>query len=210
MGRLRQALGGVAARARRRPVRTAALSAGAAVVTAVAAIPLSFAGGPAAVPGPAVGSYVTGTSRGIGPFKTVPWPWPGIRMNGRPPADAGGTAAEPWFDVVAGERVTFTVTVTVPAHAEMTKLFLGITASGTVSGIGPRGPIGMAPVLATASHLTAGRHQFTLHWTVPRHGTVVDAGYEVAGAEYWPRGTKGEPEAAEGGMASVFVQPSGN
>jgi hypothetical protein len=50
MGRLRQALGGVAARARRRPVRTAALSAGAAVVAAVAAIPLSFAGGPAAVP----------------------------------------------------------------------------------------------------------------------------------------------------------------
>jgi hypothetical protein len=131
-------------------------------------------------------------------------------MNGRPPADAGGKAAEPWFDVVAGEQVTFTVTVTVPAHAEMTKLFLGITNNAEASGVGPRGPIGMAPVLATASHLTAGRHQFTLHWTVPRHGTGVNAGYEVAGAEYWPRGTKSEPEAAEGGMANVFVQSPGN
>ena len=113
-------------------------------------------------------------------------------MNGRPPADAGGKAALPWFDVVAGEKVTFTVTVTVPAHAEMTKLFLGITTGG-VGGVGPRGPIGMVPVLATASRLTAGPHRFTLHWTVPRGGRGALLGYEVSGAAYWPRGTKGEP-----------------
>src|SRR5512146_368513 len=107
MGRLRQSASGVAGRVRRRPVRFAALTAGVAGVAALVAIPLSFAGAPAATPGPAVRSAVTGTSRGTGPFKTVPWPWSGIRMNGRPPADAGGTAAEPWFDVVAGQRVTF-------------------------------------------------------------------------------------------------------
>jgi hypothetical protein len=212
MGRLRQAMSGVAERARRRPVRSAALSAGAAGVAAVVAIPLAIGGsnGAPSAPGSAVRSAVTGTSRGIGPWKTGPWPWSGLRMNGRPPADADGTAAEPWFDVVPGQKLTFTVTVTVPAHTEMTKLFLGITANGTVTGIGPRGPIGMVPVLATASHLTAGRHRFTLHWTVPRHTTGVNAGYEVAGAEYWPRGTAGEPGAAEGGMANVFVEPAGN
>ena len=142
----------------------------------------------------------------IAPMRPVPWAWSGLRMNGRPPDDANGRAAEPWFDVVPGEKLTFTV----PAHAELTKFFFGITVSGEETGIGPRGPIGMAPVLATASHLTAGPHRFTVHWTVPRRGTPVDAGYEVAGAAYWPRGTMGEPADGEGPMASVFVEPGGN
>src|ERR1700749_1046659 len=89
---------------------------------------------------------------------------------------------------VAG--VAAVVTVTVPAHAEMTQLFLGITVNGTSAGVGPHGPVGMATVLATASHLTAGPHRFTVHWTVPK-GKLPDLGYQVAGAAYWSRGTKG-------------------
>ena len=83
-------------------------------------------------------------------------------------------------------------------------LFLGITVNGTETGTGPHGPVGMATVLATASHLTAGPHRFTVHWTVPT-GKGTNLGYEVAGAAYWPRGTKGEPGSEEGSMANVFV-----
>jgi hypothetical protein len=207
MGRLGQTLSGVAARARRRPVRSAALSAGAAGVAAVIAIPLAI-GGTGAPSAARNVPYETVHASNDYPH-TVPWPWSGITMNGRPPADAGGKAALPWFDVVAGEKVTFTVTVTVPARAEMTKLFLGITTGG-VGGVGPRGPIGMVPVLATASRLTAGPHRFTLHWTVPLGGRGALLGYEVSGAAYWPRGTKGEPADEEGPMAGVYLEPAGN
>lgn len=199
MGRLGQALSGVAGSVRRRPMRAAALSVGVAGVAAVVAIPLSLGGGA----GPPTPELL------VSPLKSVPWPWSALTLNGRPPKDADGKAAEPWFDVSAGERVTFAVTVTVPAHAEMTKLFLGITVNGTSAGVGPHGPVGMAAVLATVSHLTAGPHRFTVHWTVPK-GKPPNLGYQVAGAAYWPRGTKGEPYSEEGPMANVFVHPARN
>ena len=212
MGRLKQTLSDVGGRARRRPVRSVALSAGVAGVAAVVAIPLSFGGGAAATPAPPVRSAVTGTSRypsGV-PMKPVPAPWSKLTMNGRSPHGVNDESGAPWFDVVPGEKLTFTVTVTVPAHAEMTKLFLGMTNNAESSGIGPRGPIGMAPVLGTASRLTAGTHRFTVHWTVPLHNTGVNAGSAISGAAYWPRGTKGEPQGEEGAIANVFVEPAGN
>lgn len=215
MRRLRQILAGVAARVRRRPVRAAVLTAGTAGVAAVVAIPLSFgggSGGAAANPPSAVRGAVTGTSRYPGgpivPMKPVPAPWSGLRMNGRPPDDAGGMAALPWYDVVRGEKLTFTVTVTVPEHAQLDRFFFGVTVSGDATGTGPHGPIGMSPVLVTASHLAPGPHQFTAHWTVPR--TTPMAGYAVAGAAYWPRGTKAEPGGEEGPIANLFVEPPGN
>jgi hypothetical protein len=207
MGRLGQALSGVAGSVRRRPVRAAALSAGVAGVAAVVAIPLSLGGGTgtpsAAGAGPPTPEML------VSPPQSVPWPWSALTLNGRPPKDANGKAAEPWFDVSAGETATFAVTVTVPAHAQMTKLFLGITVNGTDTGVGPHGPVGMATVLATASHLTAGPHRFTVHWSVPK-GKPPNLGYQVAGAAYWPRGTKGEPYSEEGPMANVFVHPARN
>lgn len=206
MGRLGRALSGVPGSVRRRPARGAALSAGVAVVAAVVAMPLSL-GGCTGTPSAAQAGTHT-PELVVSPPKLVPAPWSALTLNGRPPKDANGTA-EPWFDVTAGETVTFAVTVTVPAHAEMTKLFLGITVNGTSTGIGPRGPVGMATVLATASHLTAGAHRFTVHWTVPE-GKPPNLGYQVAGAAYWPRGTKDEPDAEEAPMASVFVHPARN
>jgi hypothetical protein len=188
-------------------VRAAALSVGVAGVAALVALPLSLGGGTG--PPGAAGAGPPATELLVSPLKSVPWPWSALTLNGRPPKDADGKAAEPWFDVSAGERVTFAVTVTVPGHAEMTKLFLGITVNGTSAGVGPHGPVGMATVLATASHLTAGPHRFTVHWTVPK-GKPPNLGYQVAGAAYWPRGTKGEPYSEEGPMANVFVHPARN
>jgi hypothetical protein len=150
-----------------------------------------------------VRSFVTGTL----PMKSVPPPWSGLTMNGRPPDGAGGKAALPWYDVVRGEKLTFTVTVTVPAHAELDKFFFGITVSGVENGTGP-GHTGMSPVFLTASHLAPGSHQFTAHWTVPR--TTPMAGYAVTGAAFWPRGTRGEPGGEEGPIANLFVYPPGN
>ncbi len=186
-------------------MRAAVLSAGVAGVAAVMAIPLSLGGG-TGTPGTA-GVGPPASELLVSPLKSVPAPWSALTLNGRPPKDADGKAAEPWFDVTAGETVTFAVTVTVPARAEMTKLFLGITVNGTETGVGPHGPVGMATVLATASHLMAGPHRFTVHWTVPK-SKVSNLGYQVAGAAYWLRGTKGEPYSEEGSMANVFVQPA--
>lgn len=104
--------------------------------------------------------------------KEAPPPQWTVTVNGHA-RDALGTlmnqsADVPRFDVTPGEKLTIAVTITVPAHTEMTKCLLGIT--GDVAGIGPHGPIGMEPILATASHLTPGPYKFTLHWTVPRGG----------------------------------------
>jgi hypothetical protein len=207
MGRLGQTLSGVAGRLRRRPVRAALLSAGVAGLAAVVAIPLSLGGG-TATPS-AAGAGRPTSELLVSPLKSVPAPWSAFTLNGRPPKDADGKGSEPWFDVTAGETVTFTVTVTVPAHAEMTKLFLGITVNGSDTGVGPHGPVGMATVLATASRLRAGPHRFTVHSTVPED-KAPNLGYQVAGAAYWPRGTKGEPYSEEGPVANVFVQPTRN
>ncbi|HEX3959522.1 MAG TPA: hypothetical protein VHZ03_23300 [Trebonia sp.] len=109
-------------------------------------------------------------------------------------------ASVPRFDVAPGEKLTIAVTITVPARTEMTKFFLDIT--GDVAGIGPHGPIGMEPILATASHLTPGPYKFTLHWTVPPGAEPAD-GYHLSMAASWPEGTKNEPQGEEGPMVEL-------
>jgi hypothetical protein len=96
------------------------------------------------------------------------------------------------------------MTVTVPAHTEMTEFFLGIT--GDTAGIGPHGPIGMKPVLATAAHIHPGAHKFTVRWTVPR-GAAPSLGDQLAFAAFWPDGTKNEPAAEEGPLVDFGVKP---
>lgn len=74
---------------------------------------------------------------------------------------------QPLFAVSPGERLVIHVDVTVPRHATVTALWLGIT--GNVWGSGPGGrPTGMHPVLAhTRRPLRTGGHRFRFGWTVP-------------------------------------------
>ncbi|HYZ57660.1 MAG TPA: hypothetical protein VE733_29725, partial [Streptosporangiaceae bacterium] len=70
------------------------------------------------------------------------------------------------FAVTPGRTLKINVEVTVPAHATVTALWLGIDEREW--GLGPAGPIGMRPVLAhTRKPLTTGSHAFRLQWTVP-------------------------------------------
>ena len=188
-------------RLRRRRARVALGASAAVLVAGAVAIPLLLGG---TAPGGAgvSASAVTGASRaagtasveppGEGAGKSVPPPAWTVTFNGR--TAMMGSSAQPQFGVARGQHVTMVITVTVPAHEQMTKLFLGIT--GDSAGIGPRGPIGMKPVLATAAGLGPGKHAFTVHWTVPT-GAEPAYGYELAMAAYWPRGTTGEPQAEE-------------
>jgi hypothetical protein len=197
-------------RLRRRRARVALGASAAAVVAAAVAIPLWLGG---TVPGGAgvSPSAVTGASRaaatpsaeppGEGAGKTVPPPAWTVTVNGR--TAKMGSAAEPQFGVARGERVTIVITVTVPAHDQLTKLFLGIT--GDSAGIGPRGPIGMKPVLATAADLGPGEHAFTVHWTVPA-GTEPASGYRLAMGAYWPKGTADEPQEEEVPMVTFVAR----
>jgi hypothetical protein len=176
----------------------------AAVVAAAMVIPLTL-GAAAGSVNPGAGRAATGTSLGPGPGaekEAPPWPWT-VTVNGHARGALGTpmnqAAGVPLFDATPGEKLTIAVTVTVPAHSTMTKLFLGIT--GGYAGVGPRGPIGMKPVLATASLLAAGPHRFTLRWTVPR--AAAPDGYYLAFAAYWPRGTKNEPQAEEAPMVHL-------
>jgi hypothetical protein len=69
----------------------------------------------------------------------------------------------PGFTVTPGEDLRIDVDVTVPAHHEVTALWLGI--SGVV--LGPL-PSGLHPILAhTRKPLGPGSHRFRLRWTVP-------------------------------------------
>lgn len=202
-------------RLRRRRARVAASASAAAVMAAGVALPLWLGGTSPArqPPSPVTGasksapSSVAGGSQSApssvaGGSKTVPPPAWTVTVNGR--TAKMGSAAEPQFRVARGEHVTIMITVTVPAHDQLTKLFLGIT--GDSAGIGPRGPIGMNPVLVTAERLGPGKHAFTVQWTVPR-GTEPVYGYRLALAAYWPRGTKDEPREEEDPMVTFVVRP---
>ena len=208
-------------RVRRRQARIGtAVSAAAAAVAAAVAVPLTLGGTPGKVSAPVAAGHnpaitftgaqppAGGITPGLGasPGKLPP-PW-AVTVNGQAPGVpeslADGPAGEPQFDVAPGEKVTIAMSVTVPAHTEMTRFFPGIT--GDMAGIGPRGPIGMKPVLATAARLAPGAHKFTVHWTVPM-GTAPRPGYQLAMAAYWPKGTRNEPEAEEVPMAGFGMKP---
>jgi hypothetical protein len=197
-------------RVRRRRAGIAMAVSAAAVVAAAVAVPF------------AVNSASTGTSaqqsasafppaEGTGPLpgsaKGAPVSTWTVTVNGGAQALPQSLADDPpKFDVAPGEKVTVAVTVTVPAHTEMTKFFLGITLSTGESGIGPRGPIGMKPVLTTAARLAPGTHTITAHWTVPLNAAN-QSGYQLAIAEAWPRGTANEPDAEELPVAGLGVSP---
>jgi hypothetical protein len=127
-----------------------------------------------------------------------------VTVNGKKPGPQNASDF-PQFEVRPGQKLTIVVTIAVPGQVAMTQLFLGIT--GDSSGLGPRGPIGMEPVLKTAENVPPGPHRFTLHWTMPA-STAARAGYYLAMAQYWPK-TAQEPQALELPEDAVALGPWG-
>jgi hypothetical protein len=81
-------------------------------------------------------------------------------------ATINGKSAMPTYRVHPGEYLVMRVAVIVPKHLRITALWLGIS-HGTW-GSGPKGPIGMNPILAQHRQpLSAGSHTFGLRWRVP-------------------------------------------
>ena len=75
----------------------------------------------------------------------------------------------PSFTATPGEHLRIRIGVTVPAHAEVTTLWLGISR-GVFTAPGPHGrrPASMDPVLAhTRKPLTPGLHTFAMTWAMP-------------------------------------------
>ncbi len=86
-------------------------------------------------------------------------------INGNPAAP-GHDGQVPSYRVRPGENLAIKVTVTVPEHVKITALWFGIS-TGTW-GNGPKGPIGMNPVLTHYRQLlSAGSHTFGLRWRIP-------------------------------------------
>jgi len=72
----------------------------------------------------------------------------------------------PRFMIPPGGKLLIKVNVTVPMHATVTTLWLGISKDGY--GVGPNGPVGVSPILArTRNPLAPGSHLFWLHWVAP-------------------------------------------
>jgi len=202
-------------RVRRRQARIGTMMSVAAVAVAAAVVvPLALGGtrvtAPVAAGHKPAGGIAPGTGTGTGttPGKPMPSPPWTVTVNGQalgvPESLADGYTGEPQFDVAPGEKVTITLTITVPVHTEMAKFFLGIT--GDTAGLGPQGPIGMEPTLATAPDLAAGPHKFTVRWTVPA-STAPKLGYQLATATFWSKATKNEPEAEAGPLVDFGVTP---
>lgn len=111
--------------------------------------------------------------------------------NGPPPA----------FTVTPGEHLRIRVGVGVPAHHEVTTLWLGVAGVLTAPGRDGRPPPGMRPILAHAREpLTGGPHAFRFAWTVPAQlpGTsrLLAAGW-----------TTGQYDARVGQPVAVLVTP---
>ena len=193
-------------RVRRRRARIGAGASAAAVVAAAAvALPLGLGG---TAPGGSLPAGRHPPGMIAGPVPPGPPLELTVTVNGQPLAVpeslADGPTGWPQYDLAPGERVTITMTVTVPAHAQLVKFFMGIT--GDSSGIGPRGPIGMKPVLGTVAQLGPGTHALTGHWTVPA-GTPPPLFYELSVAAYWSKATTSEPNEEEVPIADFGVKP---
>lgn len=201
MGLVRQVLRTVAGQAMHRPVRMSALAVGAAGLGAVAGLVFVSGSGVAAHPAVLTPYMVTGPVRMTGVA-----PWSALTVNGKLASDANGQAGEPWVNVAPGEKVTFEVTVTVPANDRLSAFLLGVTPSGGSSGTGAAGTSsGIRTVFATVTQLGPGTHLIIAHWTVPPAGAVSEPGYQLDAAAYWPRGTTNEPAAEEAPIASLIV-----
>jgi len=92
-----------------------------------------------------------------------------VAVNGRSMVTPlpGGRGPFPSFAVAHGENLAINVAVSVPAHATVTSLWLGVT-EGAYGVLRDGRPTGLSPILAHSRRpLTAGLHVFTLRWTVP-------------------------------------------
>ena len=108
----------------------------------------------------------------------------------------------PSFTVTPGEHLRIRIGVTVPAHAKVTTLWLGVTKDGFMApGLNGQRPPNMRPVLAhTRRPLTPGLHTFRLTWTTPaglRRGTIL---FLAAG---WA--TRQEYASVGQGVAELFT-----
>jgi hypothetical protein len=206
----------VAARIRhRRTLRATAACACAAVVVALAvALPVALTGGTTSAPqgslGGAAGAPLllrnprfTATVNGRRPS------WLRNPPSGDPEAGCGSVARPcpgriPGFTVTPGERLTFTVTVTFPARARITALWIGFAPT-----IAPTrtGPIGMSPVLVHTQGVVSPRtHTYRFTWTVP---TQLHPGTRQQLVAAWtgslpvlgPPGIRGRLVSGEGGTA---------
>jgi hypothetical protein len=107
-----------------------------------------------------------------------------VAVNGRSmvlPLLAGG-GPFPSFAVTSGENLAITVDVTVPPHATVTAIWLGV-AEGAFSASPAGRPTGVNAILAHSRRsLTPGVHLFRLRWTVP---TGVQPGTNLALTATW-------------------------
>jgi hypothetical protein len=146
----------LAGRIQRRRAKIIGLASGSllAVVALAVAVPVALSGTSATpVAHPPVGPFRLSFTVAVNGQSQV------FPRNGPPPS----------FTVTPGEYLRIQVGVTVPAHAKVTTLWLGIT-QGSLTSPGRNGqrPADMHPVLAhTRQPLTPGLHTFGLTLTMP-------------------------------------------
>ena len=194
--------GDVASRVRRvrlRRRRRAWVSAAVVVAAAGTAITIPLVGGGGGAGG--VGGGGGGRGGGPGAISSPPPAPPGlsytVTVNGHSQAlPAQGRPEPAEYYVTPEEKVTITVSVTVPAHPAITSLKLGIT-DGVLS------PGELNAVLAASARgpLRPGVHRFAMHWTAP--GGLGPGATRLLAVDWaWPGGK------VEGALAE-FVAPPG-
>jgi hypothetical protein len=106
-----------------------------------------------------------------------------VTVNGRA-ASLSRLGIPPSFRVRPGQHLHITVAVTVPRHAAVTALSLGISTKGF--GGSPQHPISVRPILArSGQQLAAGRHTFGLRWRIPEDQPVVRPGASLDLVSVW-------------------------
>lgn len=106
-----------------------------------------------------------------------------VTVNGRS-ASLSLHGIPPSFRVRPGQHLHITVAVTVPRHATVTALSLGISTRSF--GGSPQHPIGVRPILArSGQQLATGRHAFGLHWRIPEDHLVDRPGVGLDLVSVW-------------------------
>jgi hypothetical protein len=115
-----------------------------------------------------------------------------VTVNGRS-ASLSRHGTPPSFRVRPGQHLHITVAVTVPRHATVTALSLGISAHSF--GGSPQHPLGVRPILArSGQQLATGRHTFGLHWRIPKGRLAGQPGASLDLVSIWSndQGDNGE------------------
>jgi hypothetical protein len=106
-----------------------------------------------------------------------------VTVNGRS-ASISRHGIPPSFQVRRGQHLHITVAVTVPRHATVTALSLGVSARSF--GGSPQHPLGVRPILArSGQQLATGRHAFGLHWRIPEDQLVGRPGASLDLVSVW-------------------------